>query len=184
MDFTRWNLNINYDNKNINLIGDHAYDFKSNFPAKIKFLLKVIQKYIEEIEERKINFMDYKLDIKLKNNIYKSKINNLITKIESINNKFKEKSSNLKEELKASNYKSVSILSYTWLSGWSNTGGPYKNVEAEVNELCRNLFGYEIDEIIKINNKEINLKENRHDLNKAEKIRDDVLEFHENKLKN
>jgi len=119
------------------------------------------------------------LVIKLKDNLDKDKIDYLIMLVEDKHSRFGIRSPKLSSELQRSNYSRISVLSYTWLAGWSNTDGSYKAAEAEVNELCRELFGYELERKIEVNQRTINLKAKRDN---ADDVWEDIVDYHESMM--
>ncbi len=83
------------------------------------------------------------------------------------------------KDLDGADFRTIALELYLRLGGWSHTGGTYVNAMAEVQALCRELFGYELPERIGA----VRLKDVRYRTAAGlAKVAPALVRFHEGKL--
>lgn len=165
---------INVTLKDIDEIEKRLKDIDNNFVKDIDSANFI------DIGDDEYDFND---EIQLRSNSESSRIDSLIS--DKNHHKFFNKyKGRLVGELKRSKYCNISIETYVWLCGWSNTTRGYKKSMEIVKELCREMFGYELPEYIFKHGIHYNLKDYRYKTNESKRsaIKSIIIEYHEDKI--
>ena len=89
----------------------------------------------------------------------------------------------LMQDLRSTGGESISIRSYLWLVGWSNTGGNRgPTSENYVQPLTFSMFGYVLDPYLIIDGKRFDLKKYRYDSKRFMALDESIVAYHRDHL--